>query len=66
MEVDQGESEANVQTTSHSIAAGTSKIHSSSEVKSRKELDRWKQKAKDVLSPLTPFLVCSLTTWITA
>lgn len=56
MDVDQGESEVNVQTTSHSTAAGTSKTHSSSEVKTRKELDQWKQKAKDARSPLTLFL----------
>lgn len=48
MEVDQEGSEVNAQTTSHSSTAGTSGINSSSEVKSRRELDRWKQKAKDV------------------
>ena len=64
MEVDPGESEVNVQTTTHSTTAGTS-IHSSSEVKSRRELDRWKQKAKDVRSRLT-FVVWSLITQITA
>ena len=56
MEVDQGESEVNVQTTSRSTTAGTSNIHSFSEVKSRRELDRWKQKAKDVRSRFTPLL----------
>lgn len=54
MEVDQGEGEANVQTTTHSTMPGTDEVYSSSELKSRKELDRWKQKFKDVRSPLTP------------
>lgn len=56
MEVDQEESEINTRTALHSTTTGTSKIHSSSEVKSQKELDGWKQKAKDVRPPFTPFL----------
>lgn len=56
MELSQGESEVNVHTTSHSTTAGASNFHTSSEARSRKELDRWKQKAKDVRSRLTPLL----------
>ncbi|KAG9318584.1 hypothetical protein JVU11DRAFT_676 [Chiua virens] len=52
MVVDQGESEisAAAQTTPHPSNAGTSKNHSSSfdSMKTHKELERWKQKAKDL------------------
>lgn len=56
MEVDQGEGEVNVRTTSHSAAAGMNNIHVSSDAKTRKELERWKQKARDVRFPLIHLL----------
>ncbi|KAN0077189.1 hypothetical protein V8E55_011044 [Tylopilus felleus] len=48
MEVDERESEVNVQTTSRPTTAGTSHTHSSSEAKYRKELDQWKKKTIDL------------------
>lgn len=57
MEVDKEDKETDVQTTTRSTTTiGTNKSHSSSDAKSRKELDRWKQKAKDVNFPLLPLL----------
>ena len=48
--------------TSHLTTARTSNLDSSSELKGRKELDRWRQKAKDVLFSIHTFVVWSLMT----